>query len=152
MSYLPIKKLKEQHEDYFDKQIEFLTEVCDKNEYISEFVHTLIYGLLSEFECDEYEIAKEIAFLIYDISDIYLDYSFKYTSYYPYNWLYELNSFIKFYFLGNLSFSVKKDDVFGIWKAKEDCFKRTQNPLILINAAKDNVIIKRNLINLRKII
>ena len=131
-----------------NEQIIELQRMChgENNKDVAEFVRLLTFPMLNDYGVDynfDYEVSESLCQLFYEITN----YDFKGATCNPYhfqaNWVYILNGFISNYFFDDSYFFVTPTGLYNQWEvSSEPEFPHTygtQNPLVLIEAAKDNV-------------
>lgn len=128
----------------FDKISEQFLELegyCENYPEINEFVSIVTYPMLNPLNADKlnFEISDNLCTLIWQITNydlrsaIYNEYHFRG------DWVYFLNSFIGNYFLDDSYFTLETG-IWDTWTAlvATDQEVISQNPYVLIEAAKDN--------------
>lgn len=125
-----------------DSQLEELRETCSQHENIAEFVRLLTYPMFNTDERSEqsvdYRVGQALGSFMYDLVNYDFISATTNSFHFQSDWVYQLNSFIGNYFLDDSYFTVKKKSSFGVWRAEyADGEFATQNPQVLIEAAKD---------------
>lgn len=125
-----------------DSQLEELRETCAQYEDIAEFVRLITYPMFNTDERSEqsvdYRVGQALGSFIYDLVNYDFISATTNSFHFQSDWVYQLNSFIGNYFLDDSYFIVKKKSPFGVWRAEySDGEFATQDPLVLIEAAKD---------------
>lgn len=151
-SYFEIKgflKMQEISNRYLAEQITEIQKVCleEGNEDILEFVRLITFPMLNQHEKDnlDYRIGDVLSNFVWQLTD----YDFLTATTNPYHfradWAYQLNSFIGNFFFDDAYFNLRRAS-FGTWEAIPSQDK-TQNPIVLIEAARDNAIFHINVEN-----
>lgn len=125
-----------------DEQIQELHDTCAKYEDIAEFVRLITFPMFnSEERSDQsvdYRIGQALGSFMYDL----VQYDFISATTNPFHfqsdWVYQLNMFIGNFFLDDAYFTVERTGSWKVWSVKpSDGEFATQNPQVLIEAAKD---------------
>ena len=134
-----------------ESDFEELQGYCDKYPEINELVQSILPLLSSSYmknPTEEIEIAYEISQFIDEImccsSLSLLSHSHSYSC----AWVSYLNMFIGSYLLDDSEFTFRQDGYGNKWKihyAPFDSDEYTQNPKVILAAAKDNVKFRREL-------
>lgn len=130
------EELVKQQQETFDSELQKLNYYCDNYPNIQLFVEYLIKGVGNKYETWGDYIPGQLEAFLYK-----LGYSIGVRNPKNFNlsWVSELNSFIGNYFFDDSYFTVKQG-IHNVWEIKpaNEDDEHYQDPLILINAAKDN--------------
>ena len=125
-----------------DEQLKELQATCSKYEDIAEFVKLITFPMFhSEERSDqsvEYRIGQALGSFMYDL--VQYDFISAITNpfHFQSDWVYQLNMFIGNFFLDDAYFTVERKGSWKVWSVKpSDGEFATQNPQVLIEAAKD---------------
>lgn len=155
-SYFEIKgflMMQEISNRYLHQQITEIQRTCfeEGNEDIFEFVRLITFPMLQQHDLVDkkdnldYRTGDVLSMFIWQLTD----YDFLTATTNPYHfradWAYQLNSFIGNFFYDDAYFNLRRAS-FGTWEAIPSQDK-TQNPRVLIEAARDNAIFHINVEN-----
>lgn len=126
----------------FDKQLQELQVDCAKDDDIAEFVRLITFPMFhAEERSDqsvEYRIGQALGSFMYDLVEYDIISATTNPYHFQSDWIYQLNMFIGNFFMDDAYFSIDRSGCWKVWKVKRsDGEFATQNPRILIEAAKD---------------
>ena len=125
-----------------DEQLKELQATCLKNEDIAEFVRMITYPMFNPDDQGdqtiEYRIGQALGSFMYDLVQYDFISATTNSFHFQSDWVYQLNMFIGNFFLDDAYFTVERTGSWKVWSVKpSDGEFATQNPRVLIEAAKD---------------